>query len=242
MIKFSLILNSRGRPQLLSNFLDSIVKTTTNINEIEVIVGLDWDDPTVPSSLAAIDAHPFTVPVVGNRPVNLIHALNALAVRASGFYLYILNDDVVFLTSAWDTIAWDTLSTYCKNHMDGIIYDGIIYGRTHDLSIDKDKDGKYAAFPIISKKACEILGFCIPTEFYSLGGDVAAYRIYEAVDRVVDLDITLDHVLHRTIEQVIHPDKTAYDMRKNTYQHRIDWKTYDISPYVEQLQKYIQNF
>jgi len=118
-----------------------------------------------------------------------------------------------------------------------------VYGCTRDLSVDKDKDGKYAAFPIISKKATEILGFTIPKAFFSLGGDVAAYRIYEKLGRIVDLpNIVLEHTLHQSIEQVMNPDQTAYEMRVNTYKNRMDWKTYDIDPYVWKLQHYINSF
>ena len=232
-----MILNSRNRPHLLSNFLESVVATTDNIDEIEIIIGLDNDDPTLSDSLAVVGRYPSATPVVGGRPSNLIHALNALACRSVGSYLFILNDDVILRTQGWDTLAYLTLSAHVYRHPSGVVY-----GRTHDLSIDKDKDGKYAAFPIISKKACEILGFCMPNEFCGLGGDVATYRIYDAVDRVADLEITLDHVLHRTVEQVVNPDKTAYEMRQLTYQNRMDWKDYDISTYVEKLQNYIQNY
>ena len=238
MIKFSLILNSRNRPTHLNSLLESIVKTTNDLDSIEVIVGLDTDDPTLQTSLEVLRSYPFPSYWVGGRPPNLIGALNALAPLSRGCYLFILNDDVNFLTSGWDSLAWAALTTHSVKFPDGVVY-----GRTRDLSVDKDKDGKYAAFPIISKKATEILNFTIATEFTGLGGDVATYRIYEKIDRVVDLsNIILQHTLHQTIEQIMNPDLTAYEMRQLTHEHRMDWKTYDINPYVWKLQHYINSF
>jgi len=238
MKKFSLILNSRGRPALLKDFLDSVVKTTSNLDDIEVIVGLDKDDPELIDSLNILNSCAFSSYWVGGRPPNLIGALNRLSTLAVAPYLYILNDDVIFLTPSWDSVAWSALAAHSIKFPHGVVY-----GRTQDLSIDKDKDGKYSAFPIISKKASEILGFCIPTEFYSLGGDVAIYRIFEKIGQIVDLSsIIIQHQLHQTLEQVMNPDLTAYEMRQNTYKNRMDWKTFNVDDYVWKLQNYINEY
>jgi len=238
MINFSLVLNSRGRSKLLSDLFESIVKTTVDLSSIEVIVGLDKDDPELILSLNVLNGYPFSHYWVAGRPPNLIRALNTLSTLSQGRYLFILNDDVVFLTPGWDTIALMALAGHSINHPHGIVY-----GRPCDLSVDKDKDGEYAAFPIISKKATEILGFTIPPEFAELGGDVAVYRIYEKIGQILPLDsIILQHVLHQTIEQIAHPDLTAYEMRQRTYAHRMDWKTYNIDDYVWKLQRYINEY
>lgn len=238
MIKYSLILNSRDRPDHLASLLLSVIETTNNLAEIEMMIGLDKDDPTLQQSIGIVEGYPFVQFSIGERPTNLIHALNNLAALARGDYLFVLNDDVVFLTQNWDSITSSCLAPHAVSWPDGILY-----GRTYDLSVDRDQDGKYAAFPIISKKARDILDFCIPPMFFSLGGDVAAYRIYEEIDRVVDLpNIVLRHTLHQTLEQVLNPDQTAFEMRQQSYAGQTDWKIYDIAPFTNKLKKYIANF
>ena len=235
MKNFSLVLNSRGRPHHLSNLAQSIIDTTSDLSNVEAFVGLDTDDHTLDSINSVVSSfQPLLTPIYGNRPTNLIHALNSLTTRSQGKYTFILNDDVIFQTKNWDKIAFEKLEKYCEEKGDEIVY-----GQTNDLSIDKDDGAEYSAFPIISQKAVSVLGFPI-CGFPGLGGDVGTYRIYEKIGRICPLkEIILDHVLHNTYEKVISPDQTAYEMRQLTYRNRQDWKEFDISPYVEKLQNYM---
>ena len=238
MVTWSLILNSRNRPEHLKYLLESIVKTTHDISSIEMIVGMDKDDPSLLVSLAILDGYPFVSYLVTDRPTNLHVAMRTLLGIAQGAYIFILNDDVLFLTDGWDVSAGALLDAYVDVHPDGIVY-----GRTHDLSVDKEKDGLYSAFPIISKTACNVLNFVMPIEFAGLGGDVATYRIYEKTGRICELtSIILQHTLHQTVEQVCNPDQTAYEMRQNTYKNRMDWNDYNIDDYVWKLRHYINEY
>lgn len=236
MKKFSLMVNSRNRPQHLEKLLDSIVETTNDLSSIEVIIKLDKCDPTLLQSLEVLNKYSFSNYLVSPRPDNQSISLAKISGLAIGYYLFVLNDDVLFMSKHWDTLAYDALSDYHNKFPDGIVY-----GHTHDLSIDKDESIEYAAFPIISKTAFEVLGFFAPTEIYGLGGDVATYEIYKKVGRVLPLkNIILKHTLHQTKEQVMNPDQTAYEMRVRTYNNRQSNESFNAMFYANKLQEYIK--
>lgn len=230
-MNFSLILNSRHRPQLLGHLLESINDTTSDLSQIEVLVSCDDDDI---ESYDFVGEHkdlwPWAKFEFIERERNLSTRINRLANMAVGRYIFVLNDDVEILTDGWDKIAFEQLS---------IMSDDIIYGRTKDNSCDKEYHAQYASFPIISKKAVEVLGFFMPPIFVGLGGDVLIWRIFNEVNRIVDLDIDLRHVLHETVELVINPDQTAAEMRANTYANPINIWGVNLNEHINKLKAVI---
>lgn len=229
-MKFSLILNSRHRSQLLGNLLESIYDTTKDQSQIEVLVSCDDDDKETYDFVKEHgDMWPWAKFSFIPRNRALVERFNNMAKVCSGKYIFVLNDDVEILTQDWDVIAWNKLET---------VEDGIVYGHTRDNSCDKEQHAKYASFPIISKKAVDIVGCFMPDMIVGLGGDVLVYRIYEAVNKVVELDIDLRHVLHETVELVVNPDQTAHEMRQNTYAHPVDFWGVDLSEYINRLKNW----
>ena len=153
-----------------------------------------------------------------------------------GEYIFILNDDVVFLTKDWDKIAYEKLESAKTK-------DGILYGKTYDTSVDRPPGGEYSSFPVVSRSAFNTLGFVMHNDFVGLGGDSAIFRVYRAINRVVDLtDIQLDHTLHNEISKVLIPDLTAYHMRLNSAKNLVDPTTLDVSKDIEKLQLEIAKF
>jgi hypothetical protein len=233
-MKFSLILNSRGRSDYLYNLLASIHNTTANLNDIEVLCSCDNDDIDTYNAVvrdfglngSLISQFPFAKFEFIDRERNLIKRFNRMAKICQGRYIFVLNDDVQILTKDWDIIAWNQLD---------VVSDNIIYGHVRDNSCDKEYHAEYSSFPIISKKAVEALGFFMPDFICGLGGDVVIWRIYDAVGRIVNLDIDLRHILHETVERVVNPDMTAHEMRQNTYANPVDIWGCDLSEHIERL-------
>lgn len=229
MIKFSLILNSRLRKNLLSELLYSIALNTSCVEDIEVLISCDSDDlSTLIYSKSC--QYKFAKFQFIQREANLHKRINKLANEAIGKYIFVLNDDCEILTPDWDIQTFKILE---------LAKDGIIYGRTRDNSCDKGGDKKYASFPIISKKAVDVLGFFMHECFVGLGGDVGIYRVYNTINRVVDVPVYIDHKLHTTVERVVNADIVAEEMRKNTHIHYVDCFSVDITPDINRLEKYI---
>lgn len=227
---FSIILNTRRRPELLDSLFKSIVANTSDIKSIEILLSCDNDDIETHNYLVTSGKLPPEITLIGkaefiDRERNLHKRLNRLANSADGKYIFVLNDDTEILTSNWDKIALKELEQQGD----------IIYGRTHDNSCDKEKAAQYASFPIISKKAVDKLGYFMSEQLVGLGGDVHIWRVYSALNKIVDIPIDIRHTLHETIDKVINTDNVALEMRANTYAHRVDCWTMDISKDVEKL-------
>lgn len=226
----SMFLNSRGRVKRLQELFNSIVKTTRDYTNIEVLIRIDEDDvETV--NFSRINIYPFEIRyIVGPRPDNLITSYNELASQCKGDYLFVLNDDVDILTQNWD----DEVRKVPSNE--------IWLLSTHDTSIDKTNtvnkdDNNYGSFLIHTKASYEALGYFMDDRVKTLGGDSMLWRLYSAVDRIKWIDVTVDHVYHNTIQKVVRPDQTAFEYRQKL---DVDPWTIDIDSEIKRLSSEIE--
>jgi len=235
-MNFSLILNSRRRSLYLRNFLESVRKTTLLKDSIEVIIRYDDDDEQT-DSIKDEDFGFQTQFIRGPRPDNLLQACNEIAKVANGKNLFACNDDIAILTPWWDAVATNKINQYLS---DNKISDDIYYCRTLCNSADRNRNLGYCSFPIISKKATDVLGFFMYDAFKTLGGDSSIYRVYDQINRVIDLqEVSIDHILHRTVQAVISPDLVASEYRQKFFSNSLDPMTFDISKEVAILNQYI---
>lgn len=226
---FSIILNSRGRPQLLQNLLFSLQVNTYDLSRVEVLIGIDDDDT---SEDEVLDKFSWVTPIRSPRNKNLHQKLNQTARHANGVYIFVFNDDCRMITYGWDIIAKSLLDNYLRDKPDGIVL-----GQTQDNSVDKI--GTYSSFPIISKKAVDCLGIFMNEEFPAHGGDVVIDRIYRSVNRVLPLDIHICHSFHDEPQKKL--DITGNEMRQTTFQNRMDYYDFNIEEYTRKLNELISN-
>lgn len=238
-MNFTLFLNTRGRVKQLEKCIKACENTTHDLSQVEMIIKGDSDDFETVRFLETLKNRKTLnfKTIVAERPYNLNASNNVMARQGLGKYLFVLNDDAEMVTKDWDVIALEKIKQFQSSH--GYI-DDVIYGLTTDLSVDKAVGKKYAAFPIISSQAVQTLGFFVCEQFVSLGGESSIYRIYESVNRVVDMSqIVLDHVYHNTLLRVLTPDQTAYEMRAKSQAHHIDPFTFDVSVDTSRLSNFI---
>jgi hypothetical protein len=192
---------------MLESLYDSIKNTCCLDNEI--IVGLDEDDPQLDNYISKFSPLPEIRLDIRKRDSNLHNRMNSMIDLINGKYIFILNDDCLFVDKSWDINAYTALSKFGE----------VVYGKTYDNSIDRiSKD--YAAFPIVSKVAAKKLGFIMDQTFGNHGADVMTYRIYAYANKVVDLpSVRIDHVFHNSHESLLkrQSDKTAVDMINRTF-------------------------
>ena len=228
-IDYSLFLNTRGRVSLLSNLLDSIVNTTYDINQLELLITIDNDDTESIEFLQSFNKIPNIKLIIEPRPSNLHTNINNMAAQSIGDFLFVLNDDVVFLTKYWDKIIKDFYQDR-KND--------IYYLATIDTSIDKTKNVRYPSFPILTRKAYNTLGYFMSEKFVSHGGDVHLWRIFNSVDRILKTPIILDHVMHDSqhhIEQM-RKEKTAKEAIEMTFNNFVNCWDEDITAETQLIQ------
>lgn len=225
---FTIVLVSRGRPNLLANLLASIARTAKS--EYEVLVGCDNDDLVTRNSYQAelykFDKAKF---FFQERNPNLHQYLNYLASVGTGKYIFGLNDDCELVNELWDIKSLEALDKAGP----------ICYGVTQDNSIDKVGPADYASFPIISRVAFEKLGFFMEEGFGNHGSDVVTHRIYSSLGLTCQVPVYIRHIYHETpmLLQARMNDQTAKEMiERSLKENKLNQLfTYDISSYVEKL-------
>lgn len=138
----SIIVPTRGRPQQLRAFLDSLRDTAARIDDVEVVLVLDDDDAeTLSFSYQEISLQKVVVP----RGLTM-GALNMRGYEASsGAHVMLCNDDVIVRTSGWDTRLREVFSSYP---------DGVVLAHVNDGTF---KDG-LCIFPCVSRAFAELAG------------------------------------------------------------------------------------
>jgi hypothetical protein len=190
VIDFSLILPSRERLQLLENLLKSIEDTTSNINRIDTWIAFDLDDSESIKSMNRLSKRfSFVQFIVTNRQDNLsVGYYNRLAATCAGRFVQVLNDDCLFVTPSWDSLALEALESYQKKHRDGVLY-----GKVPD-----DLNCNYACFPLLSRQALNIVGWVFHPEMTAWGADQHLFDVYSRIDRVVNMPYSIEHLSHHT--------------------------------------------
>jgi glycosyltransferase involved in cell wall biosynthesis len=148
MPRISFLLPTRGRPQLLRRLFDSLAMHTSSLEDLEIILYLDDDDET---GQEISDDRFSLIKIIG--PRLSMGAYNTICLgRASGDFIMLMNDDVIVRTSAWDRRVVELGRT---------ISDGIFLAYPNDLHIGK----RMCTFPILTRKACELLLRPYPEEY-----------------------------------------------------------------------------
>lgn len=195
-MNFSIILASRERSLLLVDLMKSIKDTTTDIDNVEVLVGIDDDDPESHDAARHITGwHSFAK--FHSRPrSNMLNRdyLNWLSAHFStGKYVIVTNDDTAFRTPNWDQIALAKLDDYLKDKPDRIAY-----GYMSDALINR-QGMDYCCFPLLTREGINALGFTLPAECPGWNADIIIWRLYSAVGRICDLsEIMVEHIAYHS--------------------------------------------
>jgi len=186
MIEFSLLLPTRGRAAHVEQFVRSVVETAACLEQIEVVLCVDADDPASHN----IQCPPLAIKTVVVPPGLSMGLLNEACFQASsGRYVMLMNDDVVVRSRGWDT----TISSVCRGYEDNILLVHV-----NDL-LFRDK---LCTFPILSRQACQAIGVC-PTEYHRYRLDDHIFDTYCLLaelghKRIVYLpDVVFEHRNHR---------------------------------------------
>ena len=165
----SFLLPTRGKPDLAGRFLRSLHETAHRPEEIEVVLGVDEDDPqshSIPHAELAVKT--LILP-----PGLTMGALNRACFEAStGRYVMLINDDVIVRTPGWDTAIYRTFARFD---------DDLALVHVNDLLFQE----RLCTFPILSRKACLEIGIC-----------PACYRRYRIDDHIYDTYYLLAYLGH----------------------------------------------
>lgn len=159
--KISLLLPTRGRPQLLRRLFQSILDNTQDLNNVEIIMCLDDDDP---QSHKIDEPRLNIVKLIGTKSTMGDYNTRCLN-HSTGDIIILLNDDLTIDTLGWDRIISDFVLT---------IPDEIFMAYPNDT----ESRGNMCTFPIMTRKTCEILSNPYPKDYEALFIDQHIFDIF----------------------------------------------------------------
>ena len=131
--EISIIIPSRGRPQKLTEMMNSVLNFASAPKLIEFVLYIDEDDK---SNYEMFDNK--AIIIKGKR--TYMGIMNNLCIQqASGKVIILCNDDVIVRTKKWDDIIYENIKLYA---------DSIFLLYPNDLN----KGSKLCSFPVFSKK------------------------------------------------------------------------------------------
>ena len=188
MNKISLLVPSRERLNLKLTLISSIITTVKDINNVELLFGIDEDDPTKDIVKKISEAIPFVkiIDIKNNKKFIGINKIwNLLYPHAEGNIFGYIGDDMIFKTQNWDEKILEEFSS--KNLPSDKIklvhcYDGY---RDHD---------EICVNAFLHKKYTEVVGYLCREEFLINWSDQWMYQTFKAFDRVKWIrDIHIQH-------------------------------------------------
>lgn len=179
----SLLVPTRGRPQNIVRFAESVANTATGL--VEVIWCVDQDD--VLSRMAVEDLPtdsylPSHRLLVGPRQIPCI-LWNQAAMIARGDIVGLMGDDIVMRTPGWDVLV-----SHAFDHIPDRI--ALVYGR------DGFRDEVHASHPFLSREWVEAVGYATPENFSQDMNDVWLNEVAEMIGRRVFLPDVFTQHLH----------------------------------------------
>lgn len=149
MIKdFSLILPTRDHPKLATRVLESIAQTASCPERLEVILYADEDD----IQSREISYSPLPIfKLTGQHKTRGAVTQKCYEV-SQGKYVMLVNDDMIFRTKNWDTKVLEAFSRF-HDEIALVYGNDLYYGR------------RMATFPILSRKACELMDKICPVQY-----------------------------------------------------------------------------
>jgi ABC-type polysaccharide/polyol phosphate transport system ATPase subunit len=185
--RISLLLPTRGRPELLRRFLESVLARSERPELVEVVVYADEDDPS---------SHGFQVEGLEVRtlvgPRASMGDYNTACFEGSrGDIVVLANDDVVIQTRGWDRKL---------REMHAAMQDRVYLAYPNDLF----KGRGLSAFPILSRAACQMLGEPFPRAYRGAFIDYHLLDIFKRLERrghprlIYLEDVVFEHMHYRT--------------------------------------------
>lgn len=202
---FSISCPTRGRPQNVRRFIESIKSTSDNFSDIEILFYVDDDDDSFPDDVLS-----FNVRKIKGKRVWLTLAHNILYSNSSGEIIFYGGDDAVFKTTGWDSLVKKSFDL----SEDKIL---LVYGNDNGWY-----GSKIAIHGFVHKKWVEALGyFAYPGRGSSM--DRWVTEVAKKLNRATYLEsIVIEHIHYRQGAASAEFDKTYQE----TYEESLKWGGY----------------
>ena len=226
----SILTPTRQRVNRLSEFVMSVYQHTEEKNRVEMLMYVDRDDPTKEQYLDFMlhckSEFPdfLKVHIVFDEPKSVSKSWNDLYARSTGDIIIMGNDDLLYRTPSWDKTV----------EVESNIFKDDIYCMWMDDRINSEN---HCAFPIVSKKWCETLGYFTPGVFHFGYNDTWVFDIAQRVHRCRFLGKVVAEHMHFS-QNKSHFDWTYERNRLSDHNHyQMDKEIFDSK---EMIQKRIE--
>ena len=186
MNKISLLCPSRERLNLNLTFICSIITTVSDINNIELLFGIDDDDPTLNIMKKIVKAIPFIkiIPIHNNGQFIGINKIwNILAENCKENIMGYVANDMIFRTPNWDVEILKEFENNCPK-------DNIYMVHCNDGY----HGPKLSVNAFVHKKYYEIMGYFTRPEFLINWSDRWMFQTFNAFNRIkYKPDIFIEH-------------------------------------------------
>lgn len=184
---YSLLCPSRGRPDGVRQLVESVAATASVRGRIEVLVYIDSDDPELEgyrrtfAELASSGHGLGRVQAIIGPPRSVSVSWNDLAAASRADVLMMANDDQVYVDAGWDSRLDTCIAAYpdrifCMWFNDGIAGE------------------KHCAFPIVSRRWYDTLGYFTPGVFEFIANDTWIMDLGRRVGRLHYIgDVLVEH-------------------------------------------------
>jgi hypothetical protein len=231
----SILVPSRGRKKQLKNLVANIANSVSDVNNIELLVKQDEDDPyttIVAPNRFNIPSKVFLYP--RSEYLNRDY-YNFLAKEASGKYLFAIGDDVLIKTKNFDLILEEKIEEYLKDKPDRLAY----------IQVSEDgSEAKHPCFPLITKECFDLTHMYFHPQLLSWGADRCLYEIYSSNDirRVLGVpEVHIEHLSYHDGKGIM--DETAKSMRDRFFRdpncHNI-CTLYTVPQNIKMIKKHIE--
>ena len=186
-MKISLLVPSRERLNLKLNLICSILTTVSDIQNVELVFGIDKDDPTRDIVYKIAAAIPFVriVDIENNgKFIGINRIWNILAANTENEIFGYIGDDMIFKTPDWDIQILEEFKNNCPA-------DNIKLVHCFDGHRDRDEISVNA---FVHRKYYEVLGYFCREEFLINWSDQWMYQTFNAFNRIkYRRDIHIQH-------------------------------------------------
>lgn len=235
-MKISLLLPSRERLNLKLTFISSVITSVKDINNVNIIFGIDEDDPTrdIVSKIAEAIPCVKIVNIKNNgKFIGINRIWNILAANTDGDIFGYVGDDMIFKTPNWDEMILNEFKKVnCPEDKIKLVhcYDG--HRELDEICVN--------AF--VHRKYYETLGYFTKEDFLINWSDQWMYQTFNAFGRIKyrkDIHIQHNHWVYGGRQR----DKTADRMLSDNHDKISDNLWYDLVndriDAVNRLSKYL---
>lgn len=182
---FTVYCRSRQRTELLIECCESFFTKASKPDELEFLVGTDYDDKSVHDFEDYANSVSWNIAVLRVKRSDFMHRDydNRLAAMAQGDYIWGINDECEVENYGWDTEITTRIEDYLKDKPDRLCYVMINDG-SHIVDENNQNAGRFDqkdygnCFPLLTKECVQTQGFFIHPLINFWGGDSSLYHLY----------------------------------------------------------------